>query len=164
MARSRHVSAVLALVLGSVVTGCKKEELPGQYFHLNLKGAENLCTGNGTGYTDEFEYRLEVDGNDVSVAIGPDVWATGTVDGCTVSYTSLAWSDYRDDADGNSLEIQWVINGEARVNIGGGGGCVENDDWEGTEVFLITESAHPDVAAGCTYTIDTVGKWEKEVQ
>lgn len=164
MSSKRWISGVAAtLLLGSLGSGCAQGELPGQYFALTLRGAENLCTGNGTGYTDNFEYRLEVDGNDVSVAIGEDIWATGLVDGCTVSYTSLAWSDYRDDGQGNSLEIQWQINGEARVNLGGGGGCVEKDDWEGTETFVITESAHPDVQAGCTYTLDAVGKWEKEV-
>ena len=40
----------------------------------------------------------------------------------------------------------------------GGGGCGEKD-WEGTETFLITESAHPSVAAGCTYTLEATGTW-----
>src|SRR4051812_46275246 len=80
--------------LGAV--GCKQADLPGDYYGMVLEGAENLCTGNGTGYTQDYEYRLIVDGNDVSVAIDDSVWATGTADGCTVTYDSLAWSDYRD--------------------------------------------------------------------
>ena len=146
----------LALLAASAA-GCGKGELPGQYFKVTLDGAENLCTGDGTGYHEEYEYRLIVDGTDLSVAIDEDVWALGTVDGCNLSYTSLSWSTYRED-----LEIQWEILGDAVVNLGGGGGCGDRD-WEGTERYLITESAHPSVEAGCTYTLNVVGAFLREV-
>jgi len=158
-------SALLVFVAGACFGGCKQPPLPGDYFKVELRGEENLCTGNGADYSQSFEYRAEVDANDLSLAIDDSVWATGTIDGCDLSYQSLAWSDYRKDSQGNELEIQWVIQGTAKVNLSGPGeGCVENGDWEGQEVFLITQSAHPDVPAGCTYTIDVAGSWEKEVQ
>jgi hypothetical protein len=142
-----------------VAAGCKQGDLPGQYFAMTLTPTENLCTGNGTGQPETYEYRVELDGNDATLSIDEDVWATGTVNGCNVTYTSLAWSDIRD-----GYEIKWEIQGDATVNFGGGGGCVEQHDWEGEETFLITESAHPDVAAGCTYTLSAVGKFEREVE
>ena len=146
---------VIVLTFG--LAGCGPGELPGDYFQVTVTGAENLCTGDGTDYTENYEYRVMVENTDLTLAIGEDVWATGTADGCHLDYTSLAWSTYRED-----LEIQWQINGDAMVNLGGGAGCAPQD-WEGTETFVITESAHPAVKAGCTYTLDVVGKYLRTV-
>lgn len=154
-----RVGAVRAALLACVVlVGCSAEDLPGDYWTVTVTGSENLCTGNGIGYSEQFDYRLEIDGNDVAVAIGEDVWATGVLDGCNLSYTSLAWSSYRND-----LEIAWQIVGASKINVGGQG-CVDEQDWEGTETFVITESAHPDVPPGCTYTLDVVGQYQRKVE
>lgn len=146
----RAASPLVAVIL----IGCGGKDLPGHYWNVTVDGSDNQCTGNAADYHNEYEYRLVIDSNDVQVAIGEDVFATGTIEGCTVSYASLAWSDYRDD-----LEIQWEILGVARINVGGGAGCVTGSDWEGTETFLITESAHPDVQPGCTYTLTATGTY-----
>lgn len=152
---SKASATILFLALAA---GCGEGELPGQYWQVDLRGAENLCTGNGTDYAESLEYRVEFAGNDVSIAVGPDVFATGTAEGCSLAYTSLVWSDYRD-----GHEIQWQILGQARVDVGGGDGCVADFDWQGTETFVITQSAHPDVAPGCTYTLDVTGTWTEEI-
>jgi len=149
--------ASLLTVLGaSFALGCAGEELPGNYFDVALKGADNSCTGGGATYSDRLTYRVVFSGNNVSVAIEDDVWATGIVDGCRLDYTSLLWATVRDGA-----EIQWKITGTARVDAEGGMTCLEEPatDWVGTETFIVTGSAHPDVSPGCTYTVDTGGEF-----
>lgn len=145
--------------VGVALGGCGGKELPGHYWDVVVEGSENLCTGNAPDYREEYEYRVLLEGNDIQVAIDEDVFATGTIEGCTVTYNSLSWSDYRDD-----LEIQWEILGSARVNIGGDKGCIPDRDWDGTETFLVTESAHPDVQPGCTYTLTVTGAYTHEVE
>lgn len=149
------------LCLGTCVlaAGCSEKELPGEYWNITVSGAENLCTGNGTGYTENFEYRVVISINDATMYIGDDNWANGILDGCSLHYESIAWSDFRD-----GYEIQWVLTGDAVVNPGGPvAGCVEGLDWQGTEVFTVTNSAHPAVQSGCTYTLDVFGEWTREV-
>jgi hypothetical protein len=146
--------AVPLLALG----GCGDKELPGDYWSIAVDGVENACTGGGAEYHQDYEYRVLFEGNDITVAIGEDIWATGVVEGCTLTYTSLVWSDYRED-----LEIEWEILGNSQVNVGGGGGCVDGTDWLGTETFIVTSSAHPDVQPGCTYTLDVTGEYLKNI-
>jgi hypothetical protein len=153
---SRLVGVALLMCVG-----CAEEELPGFYWQVTVEGDENLCTGNGIGYSENFEYRVIVDVDDASFWIGDDNWATGNVDGCNITYDSIAWSDYRD-----GYELQWQLTGDATVNIGGPAvGCVgtEGLDWDGTETFTITNSAHPEVQSGCTYTLNVYGTYLREV-
>lgn len=152
--------ATFALILFSAgSSGCGEEELAGDYWNVELSGAENSCTGGGADYSESYEYRVLFEGNDITLAIGPDIWATGTAEGCTLSYNSLVWSDFRED-----YEIEWEILGTSQVNVGGGGGCVDGSDWAGTETFVVTTSAHPDVQPGCTYTLDVTGTFVKTVE
>ena len=148
----------LAAALGAALCGCGTAELPGDYWNISMVGADNGCTGGGADYSAEYEYRVLFEGNDITLAIGEDIWATGIVEGCTLSYTSLVWSDYRED-----LEIEWEILGTSQVNVGGGGGCVDGTDWQGTETFIVTTSAHPDVSPGCAYTLEVTGEYLKNV-
>ena len=152
-------AAIAATVLAAVGSGCGGGKLPGHYWDVKVSGTANECTGNAADYTNEYRFRAIIDGNDLQLAIKDDIFATGTIEACSVVYSSLAWSDYR---DGN--EIQWEILGEARVNIGPEGGCVNGSDWEGTETFLVTNSAHPDVSPGCTYTLSVDGTYQFEVE
>lgn len=150
----------MALATLILACGCNNEELLGDFWNVTVSGAENLCTGGGTGYSENFEYRLLTEVTAVSLWIGEDNWANGILDGCTVHYDSIAWSDYRE-----GYEIQWTLAGDGLVNVGGqAAGCVEGVDWEGTEVFTVTNSAHPSVQAGCTYTLDVVGTWTHAVE
>ncbi len=164
MARRPDFFPVGLCALSLLAGGCGSGELPGHYFDVSLSGAENRCTGDGTGYTETYEYRLELAGNDLVLAIGDAVFATGSLQGCTATYSSLVWSDYREDADGKDREITWQIDGSARVDVSGGSGCVEGaTDWSGTETFTVLNSEHPDVSAGCTYTLDVSGAWVRDV-
>lgn len=157
LSSARIIPTVLCLL--PLLSGCGAGDLPGHYWDVVVDGTTNACTGGGANYREEYAYRVIIDGNDISVAIDEDIFATGLVDGCRFDYDSLVWSTYRDD-----FEIQWQITGTAYVNVGGGGGCVPDRDWEGTETFIVTTSAHPDVSAGCTYETEVTGKYVKEVQ
>jgi hypothetical protein len=123
---------------------------------------QNECTGSGLGYSDSFEYRVLIDGNDATIAIGEDIFAVGTLDGCNLSYTSLVWSSYLDEA-GVQKEVKWQIEGAASVNVGGAGGCVDQGDWEGTESFSILSSQHTAISPGCLYELAVTGTWLREV-
>ena len=148
-------------LLVAVVAGCGQQELPGNYFDVTLRGSENLCTGSGADHQESQTYRIQWSGNDVSLAIDDDVWATGRSEGCRIDYNSVAWSSYRD-----GHEIQWQISGTARVDAEGGTGCVEDasSDWSGTETFIITGSEHPDVQPGCTYTLAVDGTFSQKIE
>lgn len=150
------------LVLSGLTAGvaaCSGEDLPGTYFDIRLDGAENGCTA-GTDYADTLEYRVALDVNDATLAIGPDVFATGSLEGCQLTYTSLVWTSSRDSA-----EITWQIFGEARIDLDGGEGCVEADsDWAGTETFVVLSSNAEDVAAGCTYELAVDGTFSRTVE
>ncbi len=155
-------------VVALLMTGCGSEELPGEYFDLVVTTTQNECTGNGLSYSDGFEYRVQLDGNDATIAIGEeeseedDVFAVGTLDGCNLSYTSLVWSTYLDEGD-LQKEVTWQIEGAAAVNMGGGRGCVDQVDWEGTENYQILSSEHSAIAPGCLYELSVTGSWLRTV-
>jgi hypothetical protein len=152
-------STFAAILFTAASSGCGQEDLEGEYWQVDVAGTENGCTGGGANYTESYEYRVVYDGNDIILAIGEDIWATGTAEGCTLNYSSLVWSDYRED-----YEIEWEILGTSQVNVGGGGGCVDGSDWAGTETFVVATSEHPDVQPGCTYTLDVTGTFLKTVE
>jgi hypothetical protein len=154
-------------VVALLCAGCGSEELPGEYFDLVVTTTQNECTGNGLSYSGGFEYRVLLDGNDATISVvaedeSDDVFAVGTLDGCNLSYTSLVWSTYLDEGD-LQKEVKWQIQGAAAVNMGGGGGCVEQVDWEGTENIQILASAHSAIAPGCLYEMSVTGSWLRAV-
>lgn len=141
-----------------LLAGCGGGELPGMYFSLTAEGQENLCTGGGADHSEKLEYRVLTNGNELQIAIEDDIFATGTIEGCTLSYASVVWADYRDDR-----EIKWQIVGSATANLGGASGCVPDSDWQGTEEFIVVTSEHEEVQPGCTYTMGLSGKFLREV-
>jgi hypothetical protein len=158
-AGEQPMSARRAAAMLFLLGGCGDEELPGLYWDLIVEGTDNQCTGGGANYSQRYEYRVLFEGNDITVAVDEDIFATGTVDGCLLTYSSVVWSSYRENH-----EIQWQILGSAYVNAGGGGGCVDDTDWQGTETFVITSSDHPSVSAGCTYETEVTGGFTREVE
>lgn len=155
---ARSAAAALGFALAA---GCNGGDLPGYYFDVRLDGTDDACTGDPADYAESFEYRVELDSNDATLAIGDDVFATGTLEGCLLTYTSLVWTSSRDSA-----EITWQIFGSARIDLGGGDGCVEQSgsDWDGTEQFVVLSSNAEDVSAGCTYDLALEGTFSREVE
>lgn len=144
----------LALALG----GCGEESLPGHYWELQFSTAEDRCNSPSVSYGEGFTYRLEFDVTEVRVAIGSDVFASGTINGCTVAYESVVWTESRPAGD-----VLWSLSGEA-IAQRGDGSCGIQSDWVGTEVFTIHSSADPAISPGCTYTLDVNGTYEGEVE
>ena len=112
----------------SILVACAAEdELPGDYFEIKAIGEENDCTDGAANLDEKFEYRVVLDGNTAELAIGADVFATGRLEGCLLSYESVVWEEKRDGG-----EISWQIIGSATVNIDDS--CpppVEGEDWIG---------------------------------
>lgn len=151
---------VLRLALPLIVAvGCAGEDLPGSYFDVERVGAQNGCTGGGANFREQLPYRMDLRGNEVTLAVGPDVWATGIADGCEVSYRSIVWTSQRE-----GFAIDWQVQGEALVDPDGGTICDAQLDWVGTETYLITNSEHPDVRPGCQYVVEVSGKHTQTVE
>ena len=138
--------------------GCGSADLSGHYWDVTLSGSVNECT-DGANYNERLDYRVVYNGNDVTLYIGEDLFATGRTEGCGISYQSIVWGETRDGYD-----VKWQIFGAANVEQGGAG-CVDGAlDWSGTETFQITFSEHPDISAGCTYTLDVTGTYTEEIE
>lgn len=168
--KARFGSAAAALVL--TLAGCGEGELPGHYWDVELSLLEDACNASPVGYNESLEYRVAYDLDDIEVAVGPDVFATGTSSGCEVSYSTITWTEPRRDGD-----VQWQLRGSAKVQQGSGGGCAIQDpiaacpnvpafaaDWRGCEVFTIVSSEDPNVNPGCTYTLQLSGTYVGEVE
>ena len=159
LAFGRLSAAVGALVLA----GCgADEELPGDYFEIKAVGDANDCTGdNPEGFSEKFEYRVVLDGNTAEIAVGPDVFATGRLEGCLLNYESVVWEENR-----NGGEIAWQIVGSATVNIDDA--CpppVEGEDWVGSEDFeIVSADEGAGVSPGCSYRTALKGRYVKGVK
>lgn len=158
--RSSAFVVVLPLAL---LVGCG-EDLPGFYWELEQAGVDDgdMCNATAVPPADELlEYRLEIDVQDLVISVGPDQFATGVVQGCTISYQTVVWPEERND-----YEIAWQMTGSAVISRGGTDGCgPENGtDWDGTETFTIITSEDPALAPGCTYTVGLSGAYVKEVK
>lgn len=156
----------VALLLAS---GCKPDEdVVGHYWAIQAKGVElsdrfadkQRCIDGGLESSAEFEYRVMYDGNDFDLAIGPDVFASGSTSGCYIAYESIRWTEER-----NGYNITWRILGEAQARHGGRNCNAESDwDWEGIERFVVVKSEDPSIAPGCEYHMKLEGMYVDEVQ
>ncbi len=110
---------------------------------------------------DILDYRLEFDVQDLVVSVGDDQFATGVVQGCTISYETVVWPEERED-----YAIAWKMTGSATITRGGTDGCGTDNgtDWAGEEVFTIITSEDPSLNPGCTYTVALSGAYVKEVK
>lgn len=137
----------VGLFLAGLTAGCGDSALEGHYFQLNFTGVENGCTAAAPNTTERLEYRVIVEAEDLEIAVGPDVFASGVALGCDLSYNSVIWTE-----DRNGYEIRWQINGTATYNPGG---CnpANGQDWDGIEVFEVIASDDPELAPGCQYTM-----------
>ncbi|MEM6930281.1 MAG: hypothetical protein AAF602_25295 [Myxococcota bacterium] len=151
---------VMRLALPLILaTACATDELPGSYFDVDRTGAQNGCTGDGTNFRENLPYRIEYRGNEVTLAVEDDVWATGIANGCEVTYRSIVWTSQRE-----GFAIDWQVSGVAQVDPDGGTTCSPEVDWRGTETYLITNSEHPDVSPGCEYVVDVLGNHTQTVE
>ncbi len=160
-ARAAHPwIALCALVLGA--SGCTDPNLVGHYWNLTLTGVDDGCTGQPANYTEKLEYRVKIDGQDIEVAVGPDVFATGAINGCFISYESVVWGE---EIGPDKTEVRWRLTGSATINTGTGSCRPGNGtDWDGVELFEVVNSEDPSISPGCVYEIALSGKYQGETK
>ena len=140
--------------------GCQGEDTSGHHWNMTLNGSENNCTGAPANYGEKLEYRVKIDGQDAVLAVGPDEFATGTLNGCNLVYETVVWGEMIGD-----FEVRWRLSGSATINTGGGSCTPDNGtDWDGTEWFEVVNSEDPAISPGCEYEIKTSGKYTGETK
>ncbi len=157
MARANWFRGGLAAMAMGVLGGCGPEPLPGYLWRVKVVGAEDTCNDPPVDYTDEqtFDYRLEYSGSDVSIAIGEDAFASGTIAGCEIGYHSVVWPAKKD-----GMDLKWQLTGDATFRNGGTTCNLDvGIDWSGTETFEVVDSDHPNIEEGCTYTLRLEGAY-----
>lgn len=146
-----RVVGLTALIL---LPACAEEELAGHIFAMQVAGVEDNCNPQLTEFKDSFEYRLVDDASGAyTIFIGETPFATGSLFGCTFTYSSLTFSDEREDA----TFVRWKIVGEAEIAFGADAGCDSGEGWKGEETIQIAESTDPDVQTGCSYVMEATG-------
>lgn len=158
--RQRAAAWISACILVLGGAGCNPEDDSGHHWNLTLTGVDDACRGQPANYTEKLEYRVKLEGQDAVLAIGPDEFATGTINGCNLVYESVVWGEEFDD-----YEIKWRLTGSATINFGDGSCNPGNGtDWDGTEWFEVVNSEDPAIAPGCQYEIKTAGKYTGETK
>lgn len=104
------------------------------------------------GYADSYLYAVAFDGSSATIYIDDNVFASGTISGCNLTYETVEFGQERDTGD-----VKWILHGEAKVDGASGGSCVDEGDWAGTEWFEITDSEDDNVQVGCEYDMATTG-------
>jgi hypothetical protein len=155
MPLGRHARLVFT-ALSPLIVGCGDAALPGDLFQISAKGLEDGCTGGNANLSENFEYRVVFDGNNVEIAVGEDVFASGRADGCLISYESVVWQE-----DRNGKSVNWQILGSATVDVNGSCETGSESDWIGTESFQIVNSEDESLTPGCSYLTELTGKHKK---
>ena len=160
MGRFGKAIAVLGLI-GASLTGCGEKAEPGFQWDVTALVTGNYCFEADEGWQKEYTYKLSYEGAAVSLSIGNDQFATGTIQGCQIVYHSVVWMEERD-----GFEIRWKLDGEAYYRQEGG--CEtfldDNIDWLGTETFTIENSNHPEYPVGCTMELEVQGEYAGQVE
>ncbi len=151
--------ALCSLAFCLVMAGCSAPPLPGLYFEVDLSLGADGCNDPAVGYEESLVYRVELipDSSDAVVAVEGDAFAHGSISGCTLTYSSVAWTEERDAG-----AVRWSLEGQAEIQRGDGS-CGNATDWLGTETITVLTSEDPTIRPGCTYRIDVVGRFVEEV-
>ena len=148
-------------LMASFVVGCGEKPTPGFLWDVTAQVTANYCFQADEGWEESHTYKLGFEGSAVSLSIGEDQFATGTISGCQVVYHSVVWKEDRD-----GYELRWRLDGDAFYRQEGG--CEtfldDNIDWQGTETFTIENSTHPDYEVGCTMELDVQGEYAGQVE
>jgi hypothetical protein len=153
---STRTLSLFAIIFSS---GCAEEPIDGFIWEIDLVGTIDGCNNPVVGYQTTSDYRLSFEGSDVSLAIGADEFANGTISGCQVAYQTVVWGEDR-EINGEPHEIKWQITGEAIFRQGGDTcNLPVGTDWIGTETSTIVDSTTPSLEVGCTYIVETTGSY-----
>ena len=122
---------------------------------ITVTATKDECHPAATdGYEEKFTYFIALDGSSASIYIDEQLFASGIVSGCSITYQTPIIGEESEN-DGN---IKWQLFGQADFDDGSDA-CVSGDnDWEGTEYFEIVSTENDTLEPGCEYQTDTVGK------
>lgn len=144
-----------------MMLACKHEsKLPegGTSYDITVTATKDECHPAATeGYEETFTYYIALDGSTAGVYIDEQLFASGTVSGCTITYqTPIIGEESEQDGD-----IKWQLFGQADFDDGSDA-CVAGDkDWAGTEYFEIVATENDSLEPGCQYLTDTSGTVQK---
>ena len=147
-----HTFVCAAILLGA----CTPSEEPDASWEVTVTGTETSCVSDTTGYLENYTYDVFQEATQIKIVIDDSLFATGQLRGCFIEYQSAAYLE-----DAPEGRFTWDISGRADVQ-GAAGGCElpEGIDWQGTETLTVLDSEHPDIAAGCTYTMSVEGTYK----
>lgn len=154
----RRLLHVLPWLAG--LAACSGEDTSGHTWALTLTGLENGCTDAPLAEPEKLDYRVQIEGQDITLAVGPDEFATGQVNGCVIAYETVVWGE---DVDG--YEIRWQIHGGATITFGDESCSPSNGtDWDGQERFEVVSSENPSISPGCEVVVALAGKYTGQVK
>ena len=137
---------------------CQESRLPEDVlrYTVTVTATEDSCHPESSeGYQETFDYAVFFDAARAEVYVGEELFAVGTVAGCTVNYQTVVLGEDTEQ-DGN---VKWQLFGEAEFDRGDDS-CVDGpEDWAGEEVFEIVSSVDETLEPGCTYTTETHGAY-----
>ncbi len=135
---------------------CQESRIPEDalFYDVTVTATADSCHPDATeGYEETFSYAVFFDAARAEVYVGEELFAVGSVAGCTLSYQTVVFGEDT-EADGN---VKWQLFGQAEIDPGEGP-CVEGEDaWAGTETFEIVSSTDDTLEPGCTYETETRG-------
>jgi hypothetical protein len=147
-------------VLLFALLACQESRVPADadHFTVTVTATSDTCHPDASeGYEETFEYAVFfADAQRAEVYVGEELFAVGTIAGCTLSYQTVVFGE-ETEADGN---VKWQLFGEAQFDtVPGADACVDGeDDWLGEEVFEIVSSVDETLEPGCQYVTETRGK------
>jgi len=129
----------------------------GYVWQVELTGIADTCNAAAQGYQETFDYVIYYDGALADLRVDGESFATGTFEGCNLSYSSPVMGEQREDG----AWVKWILEGEATFRPGGTSCDLDPGvDWSGEEVFTIKDSEDKDIEVGCTYTLSAVGVYQ----
>lgn len=148
----------LPLVPLLALFACQQSKVPENALHFDVEvtAVADGCHPEATaGYVETFEYAVAFDASSATIYIGEDVFAVGSVTGCDLIYQTVVIGG-ETESDG---EVRWQLFGQAQIDAGTDA-CVEGEnDWEGTESFVIQDTEEDTLEPGCSYDTETNGRF-----
>lgn len=140
----------------ALLGGCG-HDVSGFTWAIDVVDAHDTCHTPPLGYPGplHMDYTMVFEQAQAALYFEDAVFANGTIAGCAVHYESVVWAD-----DHGGKPLRWQIVGDATYEPGGDDCGLDADlDWQGTEEFDIIASEDPDIATGCSYTLDLEGSY-----
>ncbi len=173
---------MLAALVPLLLAACAGDPLEDAFsWDVAAVGVADTCNDPAVPSREDFTYSVVFDRSQATLYIGTDSFATGTLAGCNLEYSSPVVRE--DRGPGEEEWVQWELEGSATFKQGGSSCDVAGEaqrivadlgrdwdslelewspeelDWVGLETFTIVGvgEAVTDLDPGCTYTVLVAG-------